>query len=206
MRCSDTTPHPLPADISPVLRFQLSLQVLKHKQTKLDLTVLRNELHDLQGMVSLEVDTALDKFGVLEKVLGPQPRMRDSFRPSVVDCARAYLAGTPVGSPNKDGVRPRSSNKNDKNRDARTGFVYLAQQKPEGIETAHNLHHTETPDKGVFLHQHTERYDSGTKYEVCMCVCAWLSTSPDLSFFSFDFSESTLQKKLITAGYWLAVQ
>jgi len=88
--------------LAAVLRKPINQEALKLKQTQLDQQVLQNELHDLKGMVQLEMDAVLDNFGILEQTLGPQQRMRDTYRPGVVDCARACLAGTPItpiGSP-----------------------------------------------------------------------------------------------------------
>lgn len=158
-----------------------SWQVLKHKQTQLDQTVLRNELHDLQGMVLLEMDTVLDKFNVLEDTLGPQPRMRDTYRPSVIECARASLAGTPIGTPlgkPGSGARPGSRSSEDpksnksKSMLAKTGFALLSQNQPDGMEPAHNLHHTESHDHGGFHHQHGERCVCIMRMCACCNVCS----------------------------------
>ena len=84
-----------------VLSSPVNKDILNHKQTLLDQQVLKEELKDLKVMLKCEMDTVLDKFNYLEKAMGPQPRARDTVRPSVVEYARAYLAGNPLPSPDK---------------------------------------------------------------------------------------------------------
>jgi hypothetical protein len=111
--------------LSRVMKEPANVEVLKHKQTTLDVETLRDELSELVGMVDREVDTCLDKFSILEKTLGAQPRTGNiPNRPSTMEFAKAELAGTPinkatlssssperVGRPGTGRRTPTSSNK-----------------------------------------------------------------------------------------------
>ncbi len=72
-------------------------EVLKHKQTLLNVDVLSEELNELKKMVDNEKDIVMDKFPIIEKTIGKQIRTYNSpKKASSIEYATSYLAGIPV--------------------------------------------------------------------------------------------------------------
>ena len=75
-----------------IMASPMNREVLKHKQTYLDLETVRDEFTELGCMVKLEMDVCMDKFPVLEQKLGMQKRAREAVdRPTTMEFARAQL-------------------------------------------------------------------------------------------------------------------